>query len=99
MKIRDVLENIMDLFPDEWLSDYYLDDHSADIDVKDPSQNTTYLNVLIMNNHVGIAIMKESERNIDFDLSGFDYNIEISDKKTIEKFFIAYRETGIPPTL
>lgn len=97
MKIKETLDDIMKIFPEEWLSSYYLDEYSADIEIKDPSQNEKYLSVCIMNKHVGIAVLKEAERHIEFDLSGFDYSIEIVDKDAINKFFFEYRKSGTTP--
>lgn len=90
----EIIDYIVELYPSAWLSNFSKDEDSAGVDIQHPHNNEQYLIVDIFPEHLGIGVLKESERDNDFDLSGFDYTFSCGEKEDAKSFLQYFFATG-----
>ncbi len=85
----EIIDYIKELFPNSWLSNLAEDEDSAGVDIVHPKNADQYLTVDIFPQQLGIGVLQKSERDIELDLSGFDYTFS-KDKIEDAKDFLSY---------
>ena len=94
----EIVKYIKSIYPDEWLTygeDFQSEkfDEFGDIQVKikHPNNQDYDLDVVVLEERAGIAVIKSIEAEILIDLSGFDYSFEKDEidnlKKLLWNFF------------
>lgn len=64
------------------------------MDICHPANNEIELSILILEERVGIAVIKKEEKDILIDLSGFDYTFEKTDIDDLKSFLLYFHRTG-----
>ena len=86
-KMIKIIDFINTKFPKSWISNYYEDDETGEIglELQHPSNKEQYLTLLILPNVFGVGVLLEKDRDIEIDLSGFDYSYKLDEyEKAIE---------------
>ncbi len=94
----DILEYVKSVFPVEWLSnlgkDCFDEFGETGVDISHPDNDEIELSILILEERVGIAVIKKKEKDILIDLGGFDYNFEKFEKEELKSFLLTFYKTG-----
>jgi hypothetical protein len=95
-KIISLIENII---PSEWISYLYVNNiiNDASVTIQNPKRDNIYLDLVLVNEWVGVAIFSNTENMSELDLSGFDYSFHQTEIDKISKFLTNFRDFGILP--
>lgn len=98
-----ILSYIKEKFPIEWLSNIggneFDEFEETGVIIKHPMNDDFKLDIVIMEERVGIAIIYKSEEDILVDLGGFDYSFEKNESDKLESFLDYFLLEGKIPNL
>lgn len=96
--MEDIIVYIQQIFPPDWLTNIYNgeDDEFGEawLEINHPLNDDVYLSIVALSERVGIAVLKNDERDILIDLGGFDYSFELSERDKLINFLQYFYETG-----
>jgi hypothetical protein len=81
--------------PSDWIVNFANYDGELTFELKHPRDNVNYLSFFVEQNHLGIAVLKEEDRDLLWDLSGFDFSFEMKDMNYVKQALLNYIDTGI----
>ena len=95
--LLEVLKYIKSIYPEEWLEygkafqrEKYDEYGEIGLKIKHPKNPNYELDILILEERVGIVKLKNIEKDILIDLSGFDYSFEKAEENALKKMLWKY---------
>ncbi len=93
----DFIDEIMEIFPSNWL--FKLKKESTGgttgVDIRHPNNPEIYLEIMIIKERTGIAVFQQnSAEELLLDLGGFDYSFEKDEVDKLRQFLEHFRDTG-----
>lgn len=95
--IDDVIDYIVELYPSAWLANLQREPDgygAAGVDIQHPENEAFKLELIILKERVGIAVMRKSESECEIDLGGFDYSFESYEIESLKQFLRTFFKTA-----